>query len=345
MVWELIPYDHALGESKYPEKWLFSWAEDKVICRAHPLINKHQNFPYVAAEPEPNFFDTYSPGILELIEPLQRFINWLYNSHIENITRVLNNQYVYSPEFIEESDLEFGGPGEHIRMTQDAAQMMLNGEVQDIRQFLFQMPSQDVTGASYMNAIQYTYQMAQVLSGVNDPLSGIQTPTTRSATEIGTITAQATGRMAITARLMDENAIQELIDQSIHNRQQFTSIGRYYEMIGRMAQDLGIDSIFADLEDIQGDFKYRPITGILPEDPSRMAANWSNLMSAAGQIPQLQAPGPDGRILDFRSIFNTIAEKSGISNIDDYYMDVQVMPDEQVQQQAQAGNMVPVGGQ
>ena len=342
MVWELVPYDHKLGESEYPEKWLFSWAEDKVIVRAHPLINKHQNYPYVAAEPEPNFFDTYSPGMLELIEPLQRFINWLYNSHIENITRVLNNQYVYSPEFIEESDLEFGGPGEHIRMTQEAAQMMLNGEITDIRQFLFQMPAQDVTGASYMNAIQYTYQMAQVLAGTNDPLSGIQTPTTRSATEIGTITAQATNRLAVTARLMDENAIQELITQSINNRQQFTSIGRYYEMVGRMAQDLGIDSIFADLEDIQGDFKYRPITGILPEDPSRMAANWSNLMGAAGQLPQLQQPGPDGRMLDFRSIFNTIAEKSGISNIDDYYMDVQVMPDEQVAQQAQAGNMVPV---
>jgi hypothetical protein len=344
MVLELIPADYGLGSSDYPEKWVFSWAEDKVIVRAHPMVNKHQKFPYVCAEPEPNFFDTFSPGTLELIEPLQRFINWLYNSHIENITRVLNNQWVYSPQFIDEGDLEFGGPGEHIRMTQEAAEMMLNGEISDIRQFLFQMPVQDVTGASYMNAIQYTYQMAQVLTGANDPLSGIQTPTTRSATEIGTITAQATQRMAVTARLMDENAIQELMLQSIHNRQQFTSIGRYYEIAGRMAQELGIDSLFGDLEAIQGEFKYRPITGILPEDPARSAANWTNLMAAAGQLPQLQQPGPDGRMLDFRSIFNTIAEKSGISNIEDYYMDVQVMPDEQLAGELQAGNLAPVGG-
>lgn len=342
MVWELIPYDFGLGDSEYPEKWVFAWAEDKVIVRAHPLINKHQNFPYVCAEPEPNFFDTFSPGTLELIEPLQRFINWLYNSHIENITRVLNNQYVYSPQFIEEMDLEFGGPGENIRMTQEAAEMMLNGEIQDIRQFLFQMPVTDVTGPSYMAAIQYTYQMAQVLTGANDPLSGIQLPTQRSATEVGTITAQATQRMAITARLMDESAMQELIQQTIHNRQQFTSIGRYYEIVGRMAEEIGMDSMFADLESIQGEFKYKPITGILPEDPSRSAANWTNLMAAAGQLPMLQQPGPDGKMLDFRSIFNTIAEKSGISNIDDYYMDVQVMPDQQVQQQLQAGNLAPM---
>ena len=343
MVWELIPRENRLGDSEYPEKWMFCWSEDEVIVRAHPLMNKHQEFPYAVAEPEPNFFDLYSPGTMELIEPLQRFINWLYNSHIENITRVLNNQWVYSPQFIDEGDLEFGGPGENIRMTQEAAEMMLNGEIQDIKQFLFQMPVQDVTGASYMNAIQYTYQMAQVLTGANDPLSGIQLPTQRSATEVGTITAKATERMAITARLMDENAIQPLIRRAISNRQQFTSIGRYYALAGRMAQDLGIDNIFADLGDIQGDFKYKPITGILPEDPARSAANWSNLLASAGQIPQLQQPGPDGRMLDFRGIFNAIAEKSGIPNIDDYYMEVQVMPDEQVEQQAQAGNLAPVG--
>jgi len=344
MVWELVPRDFELGESDFPEKWVFSWAEDKVICRAHPLINKHQQFPYAVAEPEPNFFDLFSPGTMELIEPLQRFINWLYNSHIENITRVLNNQWVYSPQFIEESDIEFGGPGENVRMTQDAVDAMLNGEIQSVQQFLYQMPVQDVTGPTYMNAIQYTYQMAQVMTGANDPLSGIQLPTQRSATEVGTITAKASERMAITARLMDENAIQDLVRRSVHNRQQFTSIGRYYEIGGRLAQDLGMDNIFADLEDIQGDFKYKPITGILPQDPARSAANWSNLLSAAGQIPQLQQPGPDGRALDFREIFNVIAEKSGIQNIDDYYMEVQVMPDEELAQQAQAGNVVPVGG-
>jgi hypothetical protein len=343
MVWELVPRKYKLGDSEYPEKWIFSWAEDSVIVRAHPLVNKHQRFPYSVAEPDPDFYSVFAPGKLELIEPLQRFINWLYNSHIENITRVLNNQYVYSPRFIEELDLEFGGPGDNIRMTNEAADMMLNGEIQDIRQFLFQMPVQDVTGPSYMNAIQYTYQMAQTLMGVNDPLTGIQLPTERSATEVSTITGQASSRLAISAKLMDENAIQALMWRTIHNRQQFTSIGRYYELAGDLSRELG-ESIYADLQSIQGEFNYEPITGIVPEDPSRSASTWSNMLAAAGQIPQLQQPGPDGRQLDFRKIFDTIAKQMGITNVDDYYMDVQVMPDAQVAQQAQAGNMVPMGG-
>jgi hypothetical protein len=193
-----------------------------------------------------------------------------------------------------------------------------------------------------MNAVQYVYQMAQVMTGVNDPLSGIQLPTERSATEVSTITAQASQRTAVMVRLMDENGIQPLVERSIHNRQQFTSIGRYYRIIGDLARMAGMKSIYAGLSDIQGDFDYKKVTGILPEDPARSATTWTNLMAAAGQLPQLQEPGPDGRVLDFRRVFDTIAEKMGVSNIDSYYMDVQVMPDEQVNNQLQAGNLAPM---
>jgi hypothetical protein len=344
MVWELIPKDEKLSEETEPEKWIFTWADDKVIVRAHPLINKHQNFPYSAIEPDPDMHSTFSPGIIESIEPLQRFINWLFNSHVDNITRVLNNRYAYSPYFIEGTDLDFGGPGENIRITQEGHDALVSGEIQDIRQVLWQVPAEDVTGPSYMNAVQYVYQMAQVMVGVNDPLSGIQLPTERSATEVSTITAQATQRMAIMVRLMDENGIQPLVQRSIENRQQFTSIGRYYRIIGDLAQQVGTDSIFADLMDLQGEFDYEKVTGIVPEDPSRSATTWTNLLAAAGQIPQLQQPGPDGRILDFRQIFDTIAEKLGVPNIDQYYMQVAVQPDEQVATQVQAGNYVPVQG-
>jgi hypothetical protein len=324
MVWEIVPYDQELGDSMEPERWLFCWADDKTIVRAHPLSNKHQNFPYSAIEPDPDFHSTFSPGVIESIEPLQRFINWLFNSHVENITTVLNNRYAYSPYFIEGDDLDFGGPGENIRITQDGHDALVSGEITDIRSALFQLPATDVTGPSYMNAVQYVYQMAQVMTGVNDPLSGIQLPTERSATEVSTITAQASQRTAVMVRLMDENGIQPLVERSIHNRQQFTSIGRYYRIIGDLARMAGMKSIYAGLSDIQGDFDYKKVTGILPEDPARSATTWTNLMAAAGQLPQLQEPGPDGRVLDFRRVFDTIAEKMGVSNIDSYYMDVQV---------------------
>jgi len=345
MVVELIPSDwgnetQKIGTSDRPEKYLFTWVEDERIVRAHELMNWHQEFPYAGVETDPDFHSAFSPGQGELIEGLQRVINWLYNSFAENITAAINNRWVYSPRFINEVDFDYGGPGENVRLTNEAVEMMLSGEVQDVRQFLFQMPMQDVTGSTHIPAIDKTYAFLQMLTGANDPLTGIPTPTERSATEIQTITAKATDRIAIMTRLMDEMGIQPLLDRAVSNRQQFTRMERYYRITGDFARKLGIDSIWATMADIQGDFDYEPISGIVPEDPARAATAWVNLLSGAGQIPQLQQPGPDGKMLDFREIFKTIAEKQGITDIDRFFIDVQ--PDPQVAAQAQAGNIVPI---
>jgi hypothetical protein len=49
-------------------------------------------------------------------------------------------------------------------------------------------------------------------------------------------------------------------------------------------------------------------------------------------------------MLDFREVFKTIAEKSGATDIDRFFMQVQVQPDEQVAAGAQAGDLAPVQG-
>jgi hypothetical protein len=342
MVIELIPDEWDLGTSTFPEKWVFTWIDDKVIIRAHQASNAHQQFPYSVAETNPDFHSIWSPGTIELIEPMQRWINWMYNWQIENITSMLNMQYLYSTRFIERTDLEYGGPGEHIRLKNEAVEMMLSGEIQDVRQFLYQIPVQDITSESSMNAINYLYSMVQLLSGANDPLSGIQLPTERSATEIHTITAKASDRIAIIAKLIDEIAIQPLVQRSIMNRQQFTQIAQYYRLLGDFAVQSGMQSVFLDMTDIQGMYDYQPITGIMPEDPARSVQAWTNIMSAASQNPALAQPGPDGRMLDFRKIFDEIARKMGISNIDHYYMNINVVPDQQAMNQEQAGNYLPI---
>jgi len=342
MVVDCIPYDWKLSPSEKPEKFIFTWVEDQEFVRAHEQKNWHGQFPYSGVETDPDVHSSTSPGQGELIEGLQRVINWFYNSLIENVTATMNNRWVYSPRFINEVDFDYGGPGENVRLTAEAVDLMLSGEIQNVQQFLFQMPMTDVTVGTHMPAMEKTYSFIQLLTGANDPMTGIPTPTERSATEISTITAKASDRIAIITRLMDECGIQPLIKRSMYNRQQLTRIERYYRITGDFAKRLGIDNVFAGLMDIQGDFDYAAVSGILPEDPARSATTWVNLLSGAGQIPQLQQPGPDGMMLDFREIFKTIAEKMGVTDIDRYMMQVQVMPDQQVADQQQAGNVVPI---
>ena len=344
MVVEVIPYDWKLAPTKKPEKYVFTWIEDQKIIRCHELRNWHGAFPYSGFETDPDIHSANSPGQGELIEGLQRVTSWLYNSWIENITVMLNNRYLYSPRFINQVDFDFGGPGENVRLTNEAVEMMLSGEIQSVQQFLFQMPMQDVTGPSHVPAMEKTFSFIQLLTGANDPLSGIPTPTERSATEIQTISAKATDRIAIMTKLMDESGMQPLLKRAMWNRQQLTRIERYYRILGDFARKMGMDNIFVSLMDIQGDFDYEPVTGIVPEDPARSAMVWQSLLQGAGQLPQLQQPGPDGMMLDFREVFKTIAEKMGVTDLDRYMMQVQVQPDQVVQDQAQQGNVVAMRG-
>jgi len=344
MVVEAIPRDWKLGPSENPEKYVFTWVEDQRIVRCHEMRNWHGDFPYAGFETDPDIHTANSPGQGELIEGLQRVTSWLYNSWIENITVMLNNRYLYSPRFINQVDFDFGGPGENVRLTNEAVEMMLSGEIQSVQQFLYQMPMQDVTGPNHVPAMEKTFSFIQLLTGANDPLSGIPTPTERSATEIQTISAKATDRIAIMTKLMDEAGVQPMLKRAMWNRQQLTRIERYYRVVGDFARKLGMDNIFVSLMDIQGDFDYEPVTGIVPEDPARSAMVWQNLLQGAGQLPQLQQPGPDGMVLDFREIFKTIAEKMGVTDLDRYMMQVNVQPDQVVQDQAQQGNVVPIQG-
>jgi len=60
-------------------------------------------------------------------------------------------------------------------------------------------------------------------------------------------------------------------------------------------------------------------------------------MASAAQNPALQQPAlmVAARL---RKVFDTIAEKMGITNIGRYYMNVNVVPDEEAMAQEQAGN-------
>ena len=107
--------------------------------------------------------------------------------------------------------------------------------------------------------------------------------------------------------------------------------------------------------DLQGNFDYVPRSATLPPDPSRQAMVWVQLMLGLGKFPQIMAPGADGKMLDVRKIFNEIARNMGIRNISQFYTQappmmgmgmpgVQVMPDEQVANGVQRGDLAPIPG-
>src|SRR6185295_8287318 len=82
---------------------------------------------YSAGEILPDPHETLNPGMVEQMDGLQRVINWLYNSRIDNIRRMLNNSLLWSPLFIEEADMTNPNATGSVRLTQKGEEMVLAG--------------------------------------------------------------------------------------------------------------------------------------------------------------------------------------------------------------------------
>lgn len=357
---KLIPKEWKLGPESTPEIWWFTWADDAVIIRAHRCAYDHQNFTYSVAESDPDFHSAFNPGIVESLEGLQRYMDWMFNSHLQNLMKHLNDAMIFAPSLIEEMDVTNPGPGRHIRTTALAEELLMSGGY-SIDQFVHQLPIQDVTSA-HLAAVNEMFQLAQRMSAANDPQMGMPTPEKRTLGEINVISASASQRLTILARLIDSMMLNPLTKRAIANRIQFTSMEQFFRVVGDQMNEIKDPYVLADRTRIQGNYDYIPTSGIMPPDPVRNATTWAQLaesvMRFLPMVYQMGITPPDGMIPDVNKIIKESMRSLGARNIDSYYTQMtppgpppgappgppQVRPDEEVEQQVQAGNMVPMEG-
>lgn len=345
---KLIPSEWGLGIESNPQIWWFTWANDSVIIRAHKCPYDHQQFTYSVAESDPDMHSAFNPGIVESLDGLQRYIDWLYNSHLQNLMRHLNDAMIFSTALIEETDITNPGPARHVRLTPLGEEMIMSGGY-SINQFVHQLPVQDVT-APHLEAVGSLFQLAQRMSAANDPQMGMPTPDKRTLGEINVITASSSQRLTIVARLIDAMAISPLSKRSISNRQQFTSMQQFFRISGEDSALEQSQHVLGDRSKIQGNFDYVPTNGILPPDPVRQAQTWMQVAeSLARFVPMMMQMGiqpQDGMMPDINAVLKEGYKAMGARNIDRFFVPMggppQVMGDEQVEQGVQDGNLVPM---
>jgi len=337
---KLVPREWKLGPGERPEIWKFAWVDDAVIVRAHPSGYAHGQFSYAVGESVPDEHALLNPGMIENLDGIQRTINWLVNSHIENVRKHLNDAVIYPPSLVEEADLLQPGPARHIRLTAKGEELVTNGQI-SIGQILMQLPWADVT-RQHLNTVNQLFDMAQRLAATSDPQMSQTTDDERTLGEVQQVIASSSQRIAITARMLDTQALMPLSYRAIANRQQFTELEQFVRITGELSRELGgVDRLLLKPADIAGQFDYIAHAGTVPPDPARFAGVWAKLLEAGAQIPQLTQPGPDGRQLDLREVFNQGARAMGVKNMNELYMTV--MPNPMVAAGVQAGNMVPMG--
>jgi hypothetical protein len=328
---ELVPSDKEwqLGPGKEPEKWIFTVGNNSVIIGCRPREEAHGQFPYFITQYEIEGYSNNCRGMLEIGDALNKTLNWLVNSRYFNVRKSLNDQWLVDPSKIYMKDLTDGGPGRIIRLRPEAYGTNLDLVAR-------QMITQDIT-ANNLGDFKFIAEIMQRALGVNDNVMGMLNPGGRkSATEIRTSTSSSINRLKTFAEYNAALGWGPLAQVLVQNTQQFYDPGPDGKMF-KIAGDLMNQAKFLAVtpDDIAGFFDYVPVDGTMPIDRFAQANLWKEIIIGAAQMPFLAGQ------FDLGGIFSWMARLAGLKNIDQFK--VNVMPDQAMAMQAQAGNMIPAG--
>lgn len=324
----IIPKELQLGESKYPELWLFTVLNKKVIVQAVPLDNDHGMLPVTVHEPYSTGYGFGNYSLVDLLSPMQDSMSWMLNSHIYNVRAVLNNMFVIDPGAVELSDLKDPKPGKLIRLKNAAMG-------RDVRSVIQQFNVTDVT-QNHMNDFNLFMRMGDTIVGVNDNFRGMSEPNSsrKTATEVRTSLESGMSRLAAQARMISAQQMINLGKMMSMNISQYLTKEYSFKVLG----EKGVKIVNVDPQMVVGDFTFPVHDGSLPVDKVAMLGVWKEIMMGVAQQPTLS------QNFDIVKIFEHVAELGGARDINRFKVNpvASVQPDEAVAQQAQAGNLVPV---
>ena len=347
MVMKVIPKEYGLPgddwnkDGEYPEKWLFELAADQIVIRAKPLGLNHDMFPVVTCAPD---FDgrTITPiSRLETIYGLQETLNFMFNSHVANVRKAINDMLVVDPYLVNMNDLKDPRPGKLIRLRRSA----WGKGTKDV---VSQLKVVDVT-ANNIGDSEKIMSIMERVSAATHNMMGIMRPGSerRSAAEFEGTQNSAMNRLERMGKIIGLQAMQDLGRMLASQTQQLMSEEVWVKSSGEWPT-----AVMNDLQPQQGRVKISPWDllvdyDLLVRDGSIPGGNfsgiWAQLFKTIMSSPEM------AQRFDTMRLFKYIARNMGAKNVEDFErkevppVQAQVVPDEQAAAQTKAGNLVPIG--
>ena len=336
---KLIPKEFNLGEGTMPEIWLFTVANEEIIIRAQPLNLDHCCFPVAVNSPD---FDGYSaspPSRLEIIYGLQHALNWLFNSHIANVRKAINDMFVVDPSIIEIKDLIKPGPGKLIRTKRSLWGKSIDNAIKQ-----FQVV--DVT-RSHISDSGFLIDMIQRTTAATDATMGIvrRGSERRTATEYSHTMRSAVSRLEKLAKIIGLQFISDLALFHASHTQQLMSKEVIMKVLGSWPDvllnehEVG-EKVLVKPIDIAVNYDIIPKDGTLSNKGLEMVDVWLKLFSLVANSELLSSK------FNLFKIFEHIALLLGAKNIKDFESNISVtpLPEEEVAKKVERGDIVPLAG-
>ena len=322
------------GFEDYPEKWLFTIANDEVVIRAMRLDASHGKYPIALTAPDFDGYSQFPLSRLEISEGLQVTLDWLFNSHIKNVRQAINNRFVVDPMLVNLEDLK--NPDQpYIRLAESAWG-------KSVRDAVYQLGVTDVTRDHIANASS-VIDMYQRISGATDGFMGIMRDRGErvSASESRSVTSSGGNRMGKMALLMSFMGMTDIAMFYASNLADYQSMDQYVKISETHPQEIvkayGLGNTVAlSPGDLNVPYHVIPRDGSLPKDQQGIAQSWVQLFSSITGSELLSQK------YDVMAIFKYIAKLLGANELPNFEVQGMVMPDEEVAREVERGNAVPV---
>ena len=334
----LIPKDWKLGGSEYPEKWFFRLGADDVIITAKRANHYHGMYPMAVASSE---FDGYSItpiGRLEVLKGLQGVLDWMFNSHIANVRKAINDMLVVDPYLINIKDLEDPQPGKLIRLRRPA----WGHGVKDVVQ---QLQVNDITRANISDSAYITGWMDRI-SKTDGSMSGMLRqggPERLTGAEFKGTRGAAVSQLQRVASIIGMQFMQDIGEMFAVHTQQYMTQETSVKITGRYAEQLMAEfgsSGRARVSPLDMAVNYDLIVrdGSIPG--GNFSESWIQLFQIITSQPELYQD------FDVTRIFMYIAQQLGAKNVEDFKRNVDrvqptQMDDETALREREKGNIIP----
>ncbi|MFA5037844.1 MAG: hypothetical protein WC479_11800, partial [Candidatus Izemoplasmatales bacterium] len=329
-----------LSKSEVPEKWYFELAGDDVIIACEKADHNHGMYPMAVASPEYDGYSITPIGRMEVLYGLQHTLDFLFNSHVSNVRKAINDMLVVDPYLVNINDLKDPQPGKLIRLRRPAWGRGVDKVVQ-------QLQVNDITRLNISDSAYITQWMDRI-SGADQSMQGslrMSGPERLTGAEFSGTRSSAVSRLQRLAMIIGMQFMQDVGTQFAVHAQQYMSQDTYVSVYGRYADQLSATfgkSAHGKVSPADLAINYDLIVrdGSIPG--GNFSQSWIELFKIIGTTPELMGQ------FDVPRIFTYIAQQLGAKNVEDFKrnvnrMQMTQMPDEQVAQQVQAGNLVPTG--
>ena len=335
----LIPKEWNLGDGEYPEKWFFRLAADDVVITCQKANYYHGMYPVAVASPEYDGYSITPIGRLEVLYGLQGVLDWLFNSHVANVRKAINDMLIVDPYLVNINDLKDPEPGKLIRLRRPAWGHGVDKVVQ-------QLGVTDITRLNIADSAYITQWMDRI-SGADQSMAGIirQTgPERLTRGEFQGTRSSAISRLQRIAMLIGYQFMQDIGTMFAVHTQQYMTKETFVKITGRYEDQLksifGPEATRAPVSPLDLAISYDLIVrdGSIPG--GNFSEAWLQLFQTIGSTPELLAQ------FDITRIFMYIAQQLGAKNVEDFKRNVNriqptQMSDEQVVREAERGNIVP----